>query len=360
MTEQNYAGSMYPQAPRHKRSFRLLTLLFFVAVIVIIAFGGLVFASLARNAFSKQSSISIPLSITVSSGETTQQLAAALAAKDEIPSAFWLQIYFKLHPSNAYVHAGTYVLPAHTTIRQIVLQLQAATSNQTTIRIIEGATINDIATAIASNPSLHLTKADVITAEQQLAGTYGYLGQATHSATLEGYLFPDTYFVSTDASATDILQKMLDNESTKITPAMLAEIQSKNLTPEQVITVASLIEKEIGTIGVARDPAVVQQERQTVAGIIYNRLNKGMALQLDSTKDYMQPGQTTADPSYNTYVINGLPPGPISNPSLNSIQAAINPIPSDYIYFITDKNGTAHFASTIQQQDANIAEYLDK
>ncbi len=343
---------------QRRSSSQLILLLMLLALIIFIAITGFVFVEAARSAFSKPSAITSPMTITVASGETIQQLSADLAAKSQVPSAFWLKLYVRLHPTEGYLHAGNYVVPAHSTIRQIVLQLHTVTP-QSTLRITEGATINDIATDISANTSLNITKAQVIAAEQQLATSYDFLAQsAPHPATLEGYLFPDTYFISADATPTQILQKMLDNESQKVTPTMLAEIQSKNMTLNQAITVASLIEKEIGTTGAARDPQIVQQERQTVAGIIYNRLNKGMALQLDSTKLYIQPGQPQPDPSYNTYVISGLPPGPISNPSLNSIEAAINPIQSDYLYFITDKNGTAHFAKTIQEQDANIAQYL--
>jgi UPF0755 protein len=142
---------------------------------------------------------------------------------------------------------------------------------------------------------------------------------------------------------------------------MQSDAAKENLSIQQVITVASLVEKEVGTVGTdLRDPNTVQQEREIVAGIIYNRLKAGMPLQLDSTKLYVQPGQTQPDPAYDTYTNVGLPPGPICNPSLNSIEAAIYPANTDYLYFLTDSSGTAHFAKTLAEQNQNIAEYLNK
>jgi UPF0755 protein len=142
---------------------------------------------------------------------------------------------------------------------------------------------------------------------------------------------------------------------------MQSDASKQGRSIQQIVTIASLIEKEIGTVGTSvRDPNVVQQERETVAGIIYNRLAVGMPLQLDSTKLYIFPGQTQPDNAYDTYTHVGLPPGPIDNPSLNSIEAAVYPVTTEYMYFLTDSSGTAHFAKTLAEQNQNIAKYLNK
>ena len=354
MLHSNQSGEYHPKKPFGFKLFYIL-----VTLIIIGLVAGLIFALLARSAFSKPSAVNSSESITISSGETVSELSNNLAAQSQVPSAFWFRVYIYLHPTYGYLHAGTFVLPANSNIRQIALQLHA-TNPQNSLRIPEGATINDIAQIISSNSILNITKSEVFIAAEQLASTYNFLGDTTTTRpnTLEGYLFPDTYFVSANATAADLLQRMLGTENQKITPAMRDAIHSKNISINQAITIASLLEKEIGTTGTARDPQVLQQEREIVAGIINNRLRLGMPLQFDSTQNYIQPGKINPDPSYNTYKNNGLPPGPIGNPSLNSVEAVINPIQSDYLYFLTDKQGTAHFAKTIQEQDANIKTYL--
>jgi UPF0755 protein len=358
------ANNQYSENPpeHHKGRSIFLTLsvaLLFLAVVivVIIGFG----SAYVHNQFLKTNSLAKVDAFTVTSGQSNTQIAANLQSQKFIANALIYRIFLKLNPAYANIQAGVYQLPTHANIAQIAETLAntADVKGAFSIRIIEGSTINEIAANVSQNTSIKA--ADVINAEQQLARSYSYFGQNPKPQSLEGYLFPDTYYISSQSSASDILSKMLADTVQKITPQMQSDAIKKGRSIQQILTVASLIEKEIGTVGTnLRDPNTVQQERETVAGIIYNRLAAGIPLQLDSTKLYIQPGQTQPDLSYDTYTHTGLPPGPIDNPSLNSIEAAIYPVTTDYMYFLTDSSGTAHFAKTLAEHNQNIAKYLNK
>jgi len=176
-----------------------------------------------------------------------------------------------------------------------------------------------------------------------------------------GYLFPDTYLLPVNSTRDIVLNTLTNNFYTKVAPLQLTR-DSENL--EEVIIVASLIEREVKK----------DSEKPIVASVIYNRLEEGMALQLDATVQYALGKSNnrakwwtqvtgddlkTTDSAYNTYLNPGLPPSPISNPGYESIKAALNPAQTEYFYYISEDNGTSHFAKTLDEHNANIRKYLD-
>jgi len=178
----------------------------------------------------------------------------------------------------------------------------------------------------------------------------------------EGYLFPDTYLFPRDATTTTIVSIITSTFDKRITNQMRTDITESNRTLDQVITVASMVERE------ARKEA----DRPLVAGILWKRLDADWPLQVDATlqfalgfdrlKDTWWREPSAADKKitsgYNTYQNTGLPPGPISSPSLSSIKAAIYPESSDHWFYLTDLNGNMHYSETIEQHNANISRYL--
>ena len=247
-------------------------------------------------------------------------------------------------------------------------QKQSQKAVQVSITIPEGWTVEDIAQDLDNNPKRTdephvVNSADFIAAEQAFSvDNYPLLKSKPVTADLEGFLFPDTYFIPTKVPSTTtisdvIIKKMLDNFSLKFTPVMVAQAQTGNISIFDAVTLASIIEKEVPN----------DADRKVVAGIFYNRLNMGMALQSDATVTYIthknNPQSTGEDLSidspYNTYKYKGLPPGPISNPSLSSLMAALYPTKTDYLYFLTDPaTGRAVFAKTYDEQLANEKKYL--
>ncbi|MDR3502499.1 MAG: endolytic transglycosylase MltG [Legionella sp.] len=222
-----------------------------------------------------------------------------------------------------------------------------AKAPQTSITLVEGWTNRQIAD--------YLQNKGIISSSVFLADTkdfdvsdYPILKSKPAGQSLEGFIFPDTYFIPQTGQNIGqiIIQKALDNFSKKISPQMQAKAAASGQNLYQIITLASIVEKEAG-----RD-----QDKPAIAGVFYNRLKSNMALQSDATVAYSQLENL---PEYNTYNNTGLPPGPISNPSLTSIQAALNPESTDYFYFLTDpKTGQAIFARTYDEHLKNKAEYL--
>jgi UPF0755 protein len=249
---------------------------------------------------------------------------------------------------------------------ELRLQREQAVNNakapEVSITLIEGWDNQQIGDYLQKNSIT--SSATFLSAEKAFdTSAYPILAGKPKSADLEGFIFPDTYFIpASTASGTDIntiiIEKALDNFSEKITPAMQAQATTDNMSLFQIITLASIIEKEAGDS---------QSDRNIISGIFYNRLKMNMALQSDATVDYIthknDPSASAADiqidSPYNTYKYTGLPPGPICNPSLGSIMAALYPQSTGYLYFLTDPaTGRAVFATTYDEQIANKQKYL--
>lgn len=173
----------------------------------------------------------------------------------------------------------------------------------------------------------------------------------------EGYLFPDTYLFPREADINTIIGIMRKNFDSKYSQLNTSKSQ---LSQAQLVTLASLIERE------ARHP----QDRPLVASVIYNRLDLGMKLDLDASIQYAlgnsknwwpqlpdSGGNVLPNSAYNTYTHAGLPPTPIANPGLASLQAAVNPSDTSYLFYMTDKNGVNHYAKTLDEQEANISKF---
>jgi UPF0755 protein len=152
---------------------------------------------------------------------------------------------------------------------------------------------------------------------------------------LEGYLFPDTYFFLTTATEKNVIESMSENFRKKIIP-FLPQITSSGQNEKDIIIMASIIERE----------AKGETDRRVISGILWKRLSIGMPLQVDSVPE--------------TYKIKGLPENPIGNPGLGTIQAAIHPQSSPYLYYLHDKNGNIHYAKTFTEHQANIKKYLSR
>ncbi|PIT88368.1 MAG: endolytic transglycosylase MltG [Candidatus Magasanikbacteria bacterium CG10_big_fil_rev_8_21_14_0_10_36_32] len=172
----------------------------------------------------------------------------------------------------------------------------------------------------------------------------------------EGYLFPDTYTIYQDSDLNEILEKIFENLESKITIEMRAEIKKQGKTIFEILNMASIVEKE----------APDEKNMAMVADIFWRRLDEGMALQSCATVNYVTgkslPAVSAADKAidsqYNTYKYRGLPPGPISNPSLTAIKATIYPEKNNYVYFMSGSDGVIHYAKTLEEHNINVYKYL--
>lgn len=215
---------------------------------------------------------------------------------------------------------------------------------------------------------------------------YAFLEDNTKNTDLQGFLFPDTYRFSLASTEVDVLDTLLQNFGKKLAQASENTTQKagyyllpgfenitiknrvgKGLTLFELVTLASIIEKETGRVGEPITSERLLAERRTVAGIFLNRLEQGQALQSDATVNYItKSGRASAtaadlavDSPYNTYKYPGLPPGPIANVSYSSLYAVLHPLKSDYFYFLhSQSTGEVYYAKTYDEQLKNKARYL--
>ncbi|MBI4050327.1 MAG: endolytic transglycosylase MltG [Candidatus Doudnabacteria bacterium] len=298
----------------------------------------------------------------IAPGQTTHEIAAALAEQDLISNALVFRLYVRFLGSSGKLQAGAYHLSAALSMREIAAALAAGRviPNEVRLTVIEGWNLRDIAGALA--------KLGVASASEFYRAT----GEPLEKNSLEGYLFPDTYFIARDAKPEDVVKKMKANFDRKVDEALRAEIAARNRTLNDVVILASIVEREVGrnvkpgTRLSETELARIAEERRIVAGIFLNRLEEKMPLESDATVAYITGSnlsratleETKIKSPYNTYQNRGLPPGPIANPSLDAIRAATNPIATNYFYFVTDEEGVAHFARTLAEHKANRARYL--
>jgi UPF0755 protein len=289
---------------------------------------------------------------TVTSGESVRQIAQDLQQVGLIRNAFLFRVYTSYHHSGS-LQAGHYEIQRGTGVAEIlqVLGSGKVVAPVISVTIPEGYSVQQIAQRLQDK---HVcSKTDFLKAEQNDAFDEAFLTQLKPNPhvkfRLEGYLFPDTYQFKPGTSAHDVINEMLQNFETRVNAQAMKQLQASGKTLPVIITEASMIEKE----------ARVDSERPIIASVIVNRLKIQMKLQMDCTLQYILGHQeivTTTDTKvvdpYNTYLYPGLPPGPIANPGMASILAAISPAKTDYLYYVVknDGTGTDFFAKTYAEQ----------
>ncbi|WP_376789301.1 endolytic transglycosylase MltG [Thermoflexus sp.] len=304
-----------------------------------------------------------PVLFVIQPGQSVTEVAQALAEAGLIRDAFLFRAYVRYHGLDREIQAGEYTLRKTMTIPQVAEALRSGRKAEWTVRIREGLRLEEVAEAVAAQT--HLSASAVLTAARdgtRWRARFAFLADLPPGATLEGYLFPDTYRFARDATAEDLIARMLENFGRKVTPEKIAAARTRGLTLHQVVTLASIVERE----------AVLPAERPLIASVYLNRLAAGMKLDADPTVQYAlgyQADQKTwwkspltlddlqVDSPYNTYRYPGLPPGPIANPGLASIEAVLSPAETDYFYFMADcvkKDGSHWFARTQEEHLKNF------
>lgn len=231
-----------------------------------------------------------------------------------------------------------------------------------TLRVIEGYRNSDIANVLVKN---NLATADEFIQAQKDYDTsrFSFLADKPKSTDLEGYLYPDTYRVFASSTASEIITKMLSNLDQKLTSKMRADIKAQGKTINEILTMASIIEKEAPISYVKGD----NRDAKIISGIFWNRIKSGQALQSCATlayilgvdKEQYNEADIKTESPYNTYLNPGLPPGPIANPGILAIEAAIYPTPSNYNYFLTPTDSKdIIYAVTYEEHLRNKNKYI--
>lgn len=273
----------------------------------------------------------------VSKGEGSKQIAFALKDAGLIPDAYVFLILTKFGNFDGRIQAGDFRLSPSQSPTQILTALTKGTLDAW-VTIPEGYRAKEIAQELKQQLPSYDSSWD---AKLQLE---------------EGYLFPDTYLFPKDATVEQVIQIMKNNFNKKYQQA--SQNKPTQYSQQEIVTIASLVQREGKT----------NSDMKYVASVLENRLQLGMALQVDASVQYIigtpqkwWPQPTGADlqitSSYNTYKNPGLPPTPIANPGLVALEAAITPADTNYLYYFTDKKGITHFSKTLSEQNANIEKF---
>jgi len=301
-----------------------------------------------------------PVTFVVREGETAETIAQHLAAAGLITDAALFRQLVKYQGVGENLQAGEYQLRATMTMEEVVAALQRSRQREVRVTVQEGWRIEQIAEALAA---AGLARAEDLLKAMR-AGKYDYsiLRDRPAGATLEGYLFPDTYLVDPRWQADQIVGVLVATMDRRFTPAMRQQATERGLNAHKVLTIASLVERE----------AVMQSERPLIAAVYLNRLDKGMALEADSTVQYALGYDKTqqrwwpnlsieqlrqVESPYNTYLHRDLPPGPICSPGLSSIQAVLQPAKTDYLFYYAKGDGSHVFARTFEEHLENQRKY---
>jgi UPF0755 protein len=306
---------------------------------------------------------------SIEQGETGTTVSARLQEEGLIGDAELFRLYMRYHGVDQRLAAGNFELAPSMTMSEIAERLQRPQVEEIIVTIPEGMRAEEVADllnvrAIMDGEAfLSMVRGGSATARS--LGDYPFLSDGLTS--LEGYLFPDTYRLPALATPGDLIQRMLDNFGQRVTPEILAPAVEAGRGLPQVMTMASIVERE----------ARLADERPLIASVYWNRVSGacsaetgGAYLQADPTVQYAagRPGEWWWKPPsveayqevqspYNTYLRPGLPPGPIASPGLSAIEAAANPAKTSYCFFLAMGDGSHVFATTLAEHQANIARY---
>jgi peptidoglycan lytic transglycosylase G len=284
--------------------------------------------------------------VSVDPGDSLGTVARRLAAAGVVRSARAMMLYAECTGGGRNLKPGEYAFTGGERVAEVLRHLVDGDFVTVTIAIPEGATLHQIAERLGA--------AGLVCQRQfEEAARSGPLPSALGLEPLgaEGYLFPATYRFSPHANVERILAAMLERFYGALPSRTDERLFELDLSPHELVTLASIIEKE----------AKVAGERPTIASVFYNRLRLGMPLQSDPTAQYnpdgeIEPAATAVHTAsaYNTYSFAGLPPGPIANPGMSSIMAALYPAHTDYLYFVARNDGTHIFSRTLREHERNI------
>ncbi|MEK7203012.1 MAG: endolytic transglycosylase MltG [Patescibacteria group bacterium] len=301
---------------------------------------------------------------TIVKNSGVKQISQSLVKAKLIRSDVFFNFYVWLKNKQADFKVGEYILKPSMNLKEIASELTNSKplGKEKSITIIEGWDINDIhnyfkKNNIFSDNNFSVLAKNKLSDWQFKTAKPDFLSQAPVSATLEGFLFPDTYRLFQDATAEDAIIKMLNNFGNKLTVSMRQDVAKQGKSIFQIIIMASLVEKEVKT----------PRDMRIVSGIFWSRIKNKQAIQSCATLAYILGEKkqryniedTKINSSYNTYQNLGLPPGPIANPGLNSIKAAIYPEYTDYNYFLSRSDtGETVFSKNLEEHNKNKARYL--
>lgn len=350
-TGQGTESSLSKAAGSFKKTLRRILIAVVILAILIVGFIGWSFYAAIYKWQSPAAA-----TVEIDQGLSAQAIAKLLADNQVIRTPQIFSAYVRIRGLGSKVKAGEYEFPAGLNANAVLDMLVKGQVKKYQLQIIEGWTINDIvkylqALSFLKDPSIP-QEFDRLTHDRNFIASLGFKDMPS----LEGYLFPDTYEVLRPKTADEIIKRLVARFREVYTPETTALADKQGMTQQQIVTLASIIEKETGKA----------EERPIIASVFINRLKQNMPLQSDPTVIYGIPnfnGNLTRDDldnqanTYNTYTHLGLPPGPICNPGKASIDATLQPANTNYLYFVSKNDGTHIFSQTLEEHQRNVAQY---
>jgi len=339
----------------------LLATTFFVAIVAVLSWTAVAFSTV-RGAQAD--------AFEVRTGDSVRKVAERLVEQGVIRNARFFLLMTKESGLEKLLQPGIYDLRSARTLGELAETLSSGgeMSREFVLRITEGENLSDIKEAlieadfgggdlfaVTGTPAVDRSSS-VVLPPHDLSADFPYLADKPSYVSLEGFLFPDTYRIFRDATAEEVVVKLLAHFDDKLDADLRRDIAASGRSVYEVVTLASIVEREV------RSP----EDKAMVADLFWRRLDKGMALQADSTVNYATgkslPSVTfddlETDSAYNTYKYPGLPPGPISNPGIASLRATASPQANPYWYFLTDPVGKVYYAKTYDEHLQNKARYM--
>jgi UPF0755 protein len=329
---------------------RVLAWLFIVLLVAFAGFGAWLYFALERPYKGYQPEEQF---VEIPQGAGTGSIGARLVAAGVVRDTLSFRFELARTGSGRRLQAGEYRFDRPMTVREVVAKIARGDVYLRPITFPEGLTIRQMSELFESKgfgPALEFVAA------ASDAGPIRHLDAEARD--LEGYLFPDTYTLPRRATAAQLIPRMVEGFEKVLTPQLRAQAASRGVSVRELVTLASIVEKETGSA----------EERPLVSAVCWNRMKAGIRLQVDPTVIYAleRAGRYTGnitrddlqiDSPYNTYRYAGLPPGPIAAPGRASLEAAANPADVPYIYFVSRNDGTHAFASTLDEHNRNVAEF---
>lgn len=326
-----------------------------VSSVILLVLIGALFVAYEGGPYDKNNGKDIVVDIPM--GSTVSSVADILKENNLIKNEVLFKLNFKMKNNASHMKSGKYLLSQKLSNSDIIEKLVSGEIYRDGIKVTipEGSTSNEIIALLVKN---ELGKKEdfekLVSNPSEFYSDFEFLDQKDIKS-LEGFLYPSTYYFDKDAKPKDIIKEMLKLFKRNYTEELQKKQKERNMTLQEVVNLASIVEKE----------AVIDEDRPIIASVFYNRLDKDMPLQSDATLQYifeerkksMTYNDLKIDSPYNTYIQKGLPPTPIANPSIKSIKAVLEPSDTNYLYFVASIDGGNVYSKTYEEHKKNVEQY---
>ena len=356
-----------PDQPAWSRILKIVAIGAAIVLAAVIVVGGASYLGrTVGEALGEQDATDAPVdvepgqevTVEIPPGSTGQDIGAILAAQGVVRSALEFEVAVRNVDAAQRLQAGSYEMTTLMDPADVVaILIDGPAPSVYRVTIIEGLRVNEILVSLAEQTPHEYAEYEAALLDGSVSTSLVEMPEETILTDWEGLLFPDTYEFSQTAAPDAILQRMASTMEQRVNSIDWATWEAKGYTPYEGVILASLIEAEV----------LLDEERPTVSSVIHNRLDEGMALDIDATVLYalntrdVSEFDREVDSPYNTYAVPGLPPTPIAAPGRSSLEAAANPENTDFFFYVlTDNEGRHAFATTLEEHNANVADSRER